>query len=129
MKNQYGRTDGWVSMSIIERTGTHTYTPGTSLSFVLPLCFFVHFVVRQVVVLGGNGFVGQSVCQAALRHGAEVVSISRSGAPVGKDKKSWAEDVRWVREDIFKPENYAAEVWYSLGPPNKKHLVRTLSKP
>lgn len=67
----------------------------------------------QVVVFGGNGFVGQSVCQAALRLGAEVVSISRSGAPVGKNK-SWADAVRWVRGDIFKPENYAAEVFIEM---------------
>lgn len=61
-----------------------------------------------MVVFGGNGFVGQNVCQAALMLGAEVVSINRSGAPGGGEK--WANDVRWVQGDIFQPDNYANEV-------------------
>ena len=77
----------------------------------------------QVVVFGGNGFVGQSVCQAALRLGAEVVSISRSGAPIGEDKKSWADAVRWVRGDIFKPGNYAPEVWGAYDATSYRVLV------
>lgn len=64
-------------------------------------------VCAQVVVFGGSGFVGQSICRAALKLGAEVVSVNRSGAPVGKE---WASDVRWIRGDIFEPENYAEEV-------------------
>lgn len=46
---------------------------------------------------------------AALRLGAEVVCVSRSGAPVRANKK-WADDVRWVKGDIFKPTDYASEV-------------------
>eukprot|EP00953_Heterococcus_sp_UTEX-ZZ885_P000348 718-Heterococcus_DN1.PRE.2 len=34
----------------------------------------------RIVVLGGNGFVGSAVCAALLAAGAEVVSVSRSGA-------------------------------------------------
>lgn len=64
---------------------------------------------KQVIVFGGSGFVGQNVCQAALRMGADVVSVNRSGAPPGKDK-AWKDKVRWVQADIFKPEDYAAEV-------------------
>lgn len=62
-----------------------------------------------MVVFGGNGFVGRNVCQAAVRLGAEVVSVSRSGAPGRADKK-WADGVRWVKGDIFKPADYAIEV-------------------
>lgn len=60
-------------------------------------------------MFGGNGFVGQNVCQAALLMGADVVSVNRSGAPAGRDKV-WKDNVRWVQGDIFKPELYAAEV-------------------
>lgn len=65
--------------------------------------------MKQVVVFGGNGFVGQNVCQAALHMGADVVSVNRSGPPAGKGK-GWKDTVKWVQADIFKPEDYAAEV-------------------
>lgn len=38
--------------------------------------------MKKIVVIGGNGYVGQQVVKAALRAGSDVVSISRSGAPV-----------------------------------------------
>ena len=60
-------------------------------------------------MFGGNGFVGQNVCQAALLMGADVVSVNRSGPPAGKDKV-WKNTVQWVQADVFKPENYADEV-------------------
>lgn len=66
-------------------------------------------MVKQVVVFGGNGFVGQNVCQAALLMGADVVSINRSGPPAGKEQ-AWKGSVKWVQADIFKPEHYADEV-------------------
>lgn len=60
-------------------------------------------------MFGGNGFVGQNVCQAALLMGADVVSVNRSGPPGGTEKV-WKDAVKWVQADIFKPEDYAAEV-------------------
>lgn len=63
-------------------------------------------------MFGGSGFVGQNVCQAALKLGAEVVSVNRSGAPSGKD---WSDRVRWVRSDIFEPDTYASEVSPAAG--------------
>lgn len=77
--------------------------------------------VCQVIVFGGNGFVGQRVCQAALRLGAEVVCVNRSGAPSAKGK-DWISDVRWVRGDIFKPDDYSAEVCFDI------KLLRFMSK-
>ncbi len=53
--------------------------------------------------------MGQNVCQAALKMGANVVSVNRSGPPSGKDK-AWKDTIRWVHADIFKPEDYADEV-------------------
>ncbi|CAM9466405.1 unnamed protein product [Pylaiella littoralis] len=70
--------------------------------------------IPKVVVFGGNGFVGQNVCQAALLMGADVVSVNRSGAPAGRDKV-WKDNVRWVQGDIFKPELYAAELSDATG--------------
>ena len=65
-------------------------------------------------MFGGNGFVGQNVCQAALLMGADVVSVNRSGPPAGKEKV-WKDTVKWVQADIFKPEDYTAEVsWCGL---------------
>lgn len=70
---------------------------------------FARTFAKQVVVFGGNGFVGQNVCQAALLMGADVVSVNRSGPPAGKEK-AWKDTVKWVQADIFKPEDYATEV-------------------
>eukprot|EP00903_Cladosiphon_okamuranus_P010693 g10106.t1 len=70
--------------------------------------------VPKVVVFGGNGFVGQNVCQAALLLGADVVSVNRSGPPAGKDEV-WKGKVKWVQADIFKPEDYAAELSGATG--------------
>ena len=35
----------------------------------------------KIVIAGGNGFVGTTVCQEALKTGLSVVSISRGGRP------------------------------------------------
>ncbi|KAG5187578.1 hypothetical protein JKP88DRAFT_353692 [Tribonema minus] len=70
-------------------------------------------LMEQVVVFGGSGFVGQSVCQAALALGCDVVSFSRSGSP--EQAPSWASDVQWLKGDIFKPEDYAAELVGATG--------------
>ena len=36
---------------------------------------------KLVVVLGGNGYLGQRIVNCALKRGASVISISRSGMP------------------------------------------------
>lgn len=36
---------------------------------------------QLVVILGGNGYLGQRIVNCALKKGANVVSISRSGLP------------------------------------------------
>jgi nucleoside-diphosphate-sugar epimerase len=46
-------------------------------------------------VLGGSGYVGSHVCEEALRRGATVTSVSRSGAP--KHTFPWSSQVAWTQ--------------------------------
>jgi uncharacterized protein YbjT (DUF2867 family) len=66
-------------------------------------------LVPRLVVFGGNGYVGTRVCEHALRMGAEVVSISRRGAPPALPG-SWASQVHWERGDALDP----AQPWRGL---------------
>jgi len=52
----------------------------------------------KLVVLGGNGFVGQHVCRSAIKFGMDVVSVSRSGAPY--TNQPWKGKVKWVKDDV-----------------------------
>ncbi|XP_002978610.2 uncharacterized protein At1g32220, chloroplastic isoform X2 [Selaginella moellendorffii] len=56
-------------------------------------------VVAKVVVLGGSGFVGSSVCKAAIAQGIDVTSLSRSGKPSYPDP--WVDQVLWVSGNVF----------------------------
>jgi len=57
----------------------------------------------QVVVFGGNGYVGRRVLQSALtNHAAEVVSVNRSGPP-SNVKESWVSQVKWVSGKLHAP--------------------------
>ncbi|MES1907699.1 MAG: hypothetical protein MHM6MM_000768 [Cercozoa sp. M6MM] len=58
-------------------------------------------MARVVTVLGGTGFVGQRVCQAALRKGCQVVSVSRSGSPHASEIEDWMDNVNWEKGDLF----------------------------
>lgn len=53
----------------------------------------------KILVLGGNGFIGQQICQTALSQGIEVVSVSRSGRP--KHQEPWVEKVDWRKGDLL----------------------------
>lgn len=55
----------------------------------------------ELLVTGGNGFIGQRVCERAVRAGHGVTSVSRSGQP--GDVGAWAADVRWLAADVFDP--------------------------
>ncbi|KAH0902630.1 hypothetical protein HID58_042133 [Brassica napus] len=50
-----------------------------------------HFV--NLLVLGGNGFVGSHVCKEALDCGLSVSSLTRSGR--SSVQESWASRVTW----------------------------------
>lgn len=58
---------------------------------------------RKVLVLGGSGYMGRHVCEALLREGARVVSVSRGGGgarPVG--------GVDYLRADALGEDWHAA---------------------
>ena len=55
----------------------------------------------QVVVIGGNGYVGRRVLQSALINAADAVSVNRSGAPANLEE-SWVSQVKWVSGKLTK---------------------------
>jgi len=57
----------------------------------------MHWVISlgvQILVLGGNGFVGTAICKRAVAQGISVVSLSRSGRP--SNLESWVDEVTWI---------------------------------
>ena len=60
-------------------------------------------IKRKLLVLGGNGYVGQAICRAALQSSAfDVVrSLSRSGAPTSTMMGGLSHNVEWVKGDVF----------------------------
>jgi len=70
----------------------------------------------KIVVLGGNGYVGRHVLQAALNRGADAVSINRSGMPkAGQASGSWLSQVKWVAADVFDVKTWAKELEGATG--------------
>ncbi|KAF9227664.1 mitochondrial protein [Gyrodon lividus] len=66
-------------------------------------------VVRKILVVGGNGFIGSAVCKAALTRGMQVTSISSSGRPYRTPKghtPAWVSKVEWRKADALLPETY-----------------------
>ena len=58
----------------------------------------VQATALRVTVLGGNGYVGQRVCEKLVERGCDVTSISKSGkAPSGG---AWTQQVKWVANDV-----------------------------
>ena len=65
-----------------------------------------NIIRKRLLVLGGNGYVGQNMCHAALQSNAyDVISLNRSGAPTEsstpKHLSSSISKVEWVTGDIF----------------------------
>ncbi|AET38608.1 ubiquinone biosynthesis protein COQ11 Ecym_3100 [Eremothecium cymbalariae DBVPG len=91
---------------------------------------------RNLVVFGGNGFLGRRVCQVAAESGlfATVTSLSRSGRPASLTEP-WTTNVRWEKCDIFDPKSYethlngVTDVVHSIGiileDPNYKNQLNS----
>jgi len=60
----------------------------------------------ELVVFGGNGFIGRRVCRRAVEDSHEVTSIARSGPPVPDRRGPWAERVTWHAADVFAPQEW-----------------------
>ena len=62
-------------------------------------------VNSNVVVYGGNGFVGTEVAKQLQRRGANVSCVSRSGSmPKFLHDSEWARSVSWLTGDASKPD-------------------------
>ncbi|WFC98644.1 hypothetical protein MYAM1_001375 [Malassezia yamatoensis] len=66
---------------------------------------------RNLLVVGGNGFVGSAVCKQALSQGWDVQSISGSGRPFKTPKghaPAWTESdkMHWHKADALQPSQY-----------------------
>ena len=70
------------------------------LLFLLGLCSRTADTLK-VTVAGGSGFVGSRVCKYLVENGAEVTSVSQSGAPPAwAAGASWASQVEWKSSDL-----------------------------
>lgn len=56
-----------------------------------------HSKMARLIVIGGNGWIGSAICRAALRKGASVVSVSRSGAPSEHLEDSLKAQIKWQK--------------------------------
>ncbi|KAH8833658.1 mitochondrial protein [Flagelloscypha sp. PMI_526] len=66
-------------------------------------------LLRHVVVVGGNGFVGSAVCRIALASNLQVTSISSSGRPYETAKghtPAWVHKVNWQKGDALNPSTF-----------------------
>lgn len=67
-------------------------------------------LVRKILVVGGNGFLGSAVCKAALARGMQVTSISSSGKPYTTPKghsPAWTSKVNWQAANALEPSSYS----------------------
>lgn len=57
-------------------------------------------MTKHLLIFGGSGFIGQAICQEAVKQSIPVVSISRSGRPKASSLKTNSL-ITWVSSDIF----------------------------
>lgn len=59
----------------------------------------------HILVTGGNGFVGSTICVLAAQEAIPVISISRTGPP-GDQVRDAASSSIWIKADVFQPETW-----------------------
>jgi nucleoside-diphosphate-sugar epimerase len=70
----------------------------------------------KVTVLGGTGFVGSRVCKILVGAGAEVTSVSKSGAvPDWASAEEWTGKVQWRAVDLLSADEAAIDT--AMGSP------------
>ena len=66
--------------------------------------------MKNILIFGGNGFLGRRICQAAVEKGYNVTSLSRSGTPprnTAQWDKAWIAKVNWRQCDVLNPKSYS----------------------
>lgn len=58
--------------------------------------------MTRLLVVGGSGFIGRSICRRAVAAGHEVRSVSRGGRPEDASGR-WVGEVDWTSADLFSP--------------------------
>jgi nucleoside-diphosphate-sugar epimerase len=61
---------------------------------------------KGILVLGGNGFVGQAFCQTAVERNWRVCSLSRSGAPKNPLSRNLLDRVSWHKGSALDPTSF-----------------------
>ncbi|KAL7520150.1 hypothetical protein ACHAWX_004894 [Stephanocyclus meneghinianus] len=62
--------------------------------------------LKRILILGGNGYVGQNICHAALQYNNSTVrSLNRSGQPTSSSSPPHLAEslsqVEWIKGDVF----------------------------
>lgn len=65
---------------------------------------------RQLLVIGGTGYVGSEVCKLALERGWKITAMSRRGADAPAAQQETLKSVRWVKGDAGDYETVKALV-------------------
>ena len=61
-------------------------------------------LAKKVLVIGGNGYVGSHICQAAVSAGWDVSSLNRSGKPE-RNVQPWMNQIQWHTGSVFERES------------------------
>lgn len=80
---------------------------------------------KHLFVIGGNGYLGSTICRTALESGLSVTSISRSGAPKNRNE-AWMEKVNWLAVDAAKVGEWAEKVFGTPSQPKARAVISTL---
>ena len=63
-------------------------------------------MTQTIVIFGGSGFIGQALCQEAIKQSISVISISKHGRP--KNNEFWMDHplITWVSMDILETNQW-----------------------
>ncbi|KAI9293885.1 NAD(P)-binding protein [Neoconidiobolus thromboides FSU 785] len=65
--------------------------------------------MKKVLILGGNGYLGQRLCKKGIENGLKITSLSRSGLPKITNGKieAWMNEVNWQKGDLLNLNSYS----------------------